>query len=42
MGSKLCAVCKEPVEKGSGIIYYGKLVHRKCRGQMKMFPWRFQ
>lgn len=28
---KLCAVCGEPVERGEGMHYARRLIHRKCR-----------
>jgi len=37
-----CAVCKKPIEKGTGILCRGKIVHEKCKGLLKIHWWKFQ
>lgn len=39
---KTCAVCGRVVYPDTGTYYYGKLVHKRCKGLMKRYPWRFK
>jgi len=30
-----CFVCKEPISKGTGCIYYSYLIHKNCKNNFK-------
>jgi len=38
---KTCAVCGEPVERGTGKHYSGRLVHKKCFKMAKLMWYRY-
>lgn len=40
--NKRCAVCGMTIYKRTGIHYYGRLIHKKCKGLMKNYHWRFK
>ena len=39
---KTCIVCLRVIEPGTGMYYRGKLVHKRCKGLLKIHWQRFK
>ncbi len=40
MSKRTCAVCRKPVEPGTGMYFSGRLIHKACEGKAEAYWYR--